>query len=305
MTFRSATPLDLGVGMYCQHPLYDLWGRIIFPASRRIRSYQEQRSLLSQDLWIWDSASEIMGIPFDHIDLAALPLRTQLAVFHDRLRLLLDEPPSLNFPDLIWQLSEHTLRLAQQHARSCFSLLRSMSQPGNALLNSLHAGILSQSIGLHLPLQDQQLLSLGSAALTMNWSILDLQDHLNSKGRSPSASERHSIMNHPAHVELFLRDHGVVDPIWLQSCRQHHEEPDGRGYPDKLVDSDISLHAKILRIADRYVALVSSRSRRQGMSPPVAFSQMQEAATRLFDPTLLSALRSAIRLDDESPSSEP
>ena len=40
--------------------------------------------------------------------------------------------------------------------------------------------------------------------------------------------------------------------VAYQSCRWHHERYDGRGYPDGLKGTDISLYARIIAIADGY-----------------------------------------------------
>ena len=51
----------------------------------------------------------------------------------------------------------------------------------------------------------------------------------------------------------------------LPGIRNHHEQIDGRGYPDGLRGSDIPLMARIIAVADAYDAMGSDRPYRNGM----------------------------------------
>jgi HD-GYP domain-containing protein (c-di-GMP phosphodiesterase class II) len=46
----------------------------------------------------------------------------------------------------------------------------------------------------------------------------------------------------------------------------HHERPDGKGYPEMLEDEAIPLEARIIALADTYVALTSERPYRGALS---------------------------------------
>lgn len=84
----------------------------------------------------------------------------------------------------------------------------------------------------------------------------------------------------------------------IDIARQHHENYDGTGYPDRLAGNDISLAARIVAIADSYDALRSRRPQRPGLSHPVALQVMLEASPGKFDPVLLGAFqRSATQFD--------
>jgi putative nucleotidyltransferase with HDIG domain len=72
--------------------------------------------------------------------------------------------------------------------------------------------------------------------------------------------------------------------------RSHHERWDGRGYPDGLSGNEIPLSARILRLADIFDALTTTRSYRAPLSPERAFQIMQDDHGS-FDPTLLDLFR--------------
>ncbi len=81
----------------------------------------------------------------------------------------------------------------------------------------------------------------------------------------------------------------------IDIARQHHEQYDGSGYPDRLAGNDISLSARIVAIADAYDAMRSRRPQRPGLSHTVALQIMLETSPGKFDPVLLGAFRRCTR----------
>jgi hypothetical protein len=110
------------------------------------------------------------------------------------------------------------------------------------------------------------------AALTMNISVLDLQAKLANQTTPLTPAQREAIQAHPHESVKMLEASGVTDRDWLVGVEQHHEEPDGSGYPKKLIDiTDI---ATLLRSADIYTAKLAGRAGRSAM--------MADAAARNF-----------------------
>jgi putative nucleotidyltransferase with HDIG domain len=83
---------------------------------------------------------------------------------------------------------------------------------------------------------------------------------------------------------------------------QHHERFDGKGYPDGLSGESISLHARILAVADVVDALVSDRPYRPGWSREKVLAYARENAGRQFDPGVVEAfLRIEARRSGNAP----
>lgn len=74
----------------------------------------------------------------------------------------------------------------------------------------------------------------------------------------------------------------------IEIARHHHERFDGKGYPDRLVGTEIPLAARIVAIADVYDALRSRRNYKPAMSHSVAVQIMLESSAGHFDPSLLN-----------------
>ncbi len=102
------------------------------------------------------------------------------------------------------------------------------------------------------------------AALTMNISMIDLQARLATQVSPPTTLQREAIRQHPDLSTELLEKAGVTDPRWLGAVAQHHELPDGSGYPRGL--TDVSELASLLRFADVYTARLSARANRPAMS---------------------------------------
>jgi HD-GYP domain-containing protein (c-di-GMP phosphodiesterase class II) len=112
-----------------------------------------------------------------------------------------------------------------------------------------------------------------AATLTANVGMLELQEQL-VKQDGISYGQRQEIHRHPEQGVALLRQAGVQDELWLEIVLQHHERPDGSGYPRGLRDDGILEHARIMAIADIYHAKISDRMHRSGMLPTDALRQV-------------------------------
>lgn len=74
---------------------------------------------------------------------------------------------------------------------------------------------------------------------------------------------------------------------------QHHERPDGRGYPEGLLGDRISLEGRIVAVADVYDALTSRRSYKDAWSEKDAYDEILKGRGTQFDPTVVDAFIAA------------
>lgn len=116
--------------------------------------------------------------------------------------------------------------------------------------------------GLGWSLDEQQRVL--SAAMTMNLSMVDLQGRLAQQVSPLTAKQRQLVQEHPLLSAEMLEAGGITDTDWLDAVREHHELPDGSGYPLGL--SGTGELSQLLRHADVYTALMSRRATRPAMS---------------------------------------
>jgi HD-GYP domain-containing protein (c-di-GMP phosphodiesterase class II) len=82
--------------------------------------------------------------------------------------------------------------------------------------------------------------------------------------REPLLREQRKIVNeHPAEGARRLIIAGVNDDEWLRAVLEHHETPDGKGYPRKV--GNPGEMAQLLQTADVFTAKVSPRAHRRPM----------------------------------------
>ena len=74
----------------------------------------------------------------------------------------------------------------------------------------------------------------------------------------------------------FLKEAAVI-------VRHHHEQPDGKGYPDGLKGDDIPVGSRILLCADAFDAMTSDRPYRKGMAVEKVMEQFEQFKGQQFD----------------------
>lgn len=123
--------------------------------------------------------------------------------------------------------------------------------------HAVNMGILCCLTARRLKLPDNQRRSILCAALSCNASIQKLQDDLKTQYGPPTPEQMREMRAHPDKSVDFLRRTGVKDEVWLRIVAQHHERPDGCGYPAGLTTEVIGEDALMVGLADRYAACVS------------------------------------------------
>lgn len=138
--------------------------------------------------------------------------------------------------------------------------------------HSVHAAVLCILMSRHLQWPKDRMMSLVKAALSMNITIVELQGQMAGQDGPVKVKQRAAINQHPAQSVELLEKAGVTDADWLAAIAQHHERPDGTGYP--LGRTDVCELAVALRVADVFMAKISPRVLRAALSPQEAVRQL-------------------------------
>jgi HD-GYP domain-containing protein (c-di-GMP phosphodiesterase class II) len=129
------------------------------------------------------------------------------------------------------------------------------------LTHSLHTALACALVAQRMGMNEALRLSLVKAALTMNLSIIELQGRLAAHGNRPTGQQRETISSHPQSTAQALAAAGVTDADWLDAVAQHHELPDGRGYPQAA--SATHPLAAMLNKVDIFMTKISLRVNRK------------------------------------------
>lgn len=138
--------------------------------------------------------------------------------------------------------------------------------------HALHTAVVALLAARHLGWTPVVQRSLAGAALSMNVSMLELQATLAEQSDPPTPREMERIRDHPDAAVRLLRAAGIADALWLQSVAEHHERPDGSGYP--LGATQVADTSRLLRIVDVYMAKITPRAKRPPLAPLVASRQL-------------------------------
>ena len=133
--------------------------------------------------------------------------------------------------------------------------------------------------------------SLYAAALLHDLGEVAMERDYIQASRPLTFEERLDLARHPVIGEREASRAGADRAAQLL-VRWHHEWWNGCGYPDALRREEIPLAARILRVADSYVALSETRPFRGALSDDEARREIVDASGIEFDPAVVNALLS-------------
>jgi HD-GYP domain-containing protein (c-di-GMP phosphodiesterase class II) len=76
----------------------------------------------------------------------------------------------------------------------------------------------------------------------------------------------------------------------VETMRQSMEKVDGSGFPKGLSGDEILLTARIVGVANSFVALISQRAHRSGLSVDIAIKTLMEQVDKAWDRGVVAAL---------------
>jgi len=130
---------------------------------------------------------------------------------------------------------------------------------------------------------DKQLRAIEAAALLHDTGKLAVPEYILNKPGPLTPAEFDKMKEHAAVGANILKSIDFpypVEPI----VRHHHENWDGRGYPDGLQGQEIPLGARILSVVDCYDALTSDRPYRPRMTRQQAEHILLDRRGTMYDP---------------------
>lgn len=156
--------------------------------------------------------------------------------------------------------------------------------------HSVNVAALSAMLGLLCHYSKKDLMTLTAGALLHDIGKLDVSLKILNKTTALSDDEFTLIRHHPEWGYLRLintKDSNLNMKAIADIAYQHHEHLDGHGYPNHLVEEQISEFARIVAITDVYDALTTQRPYKKAYSPHIAYKIMTKCSGKQFDPLLL------------------
>lgn len=201
---------------------------------------------------------------------AALP--SDLTAIHHQLLTLLRAPGQEGaWVSLIDGVGRRIRTLVERDADMALYLQVQSAQRVQDHYSSQHALFCAVVVDLclhHLNVGDAERQSAALATLTMNLSMMELQNELIHRERTPTLDQRRVIDGHAQAGAQLLRQVGVQDPVWLEIVELHHTDPPPETGYEAL--SPTQRLASVVRRVDVFTAKMSSRRFRAGMPATLA-----------------------------------
>jgi len=190
-------------------------------------------------------------------------------------RLCLDAPTNADFVQQLDAFADRLLVLLDANAD--VAIYRTVRQENQALFyygytHAIHTAALCALLARHLKWPNARTMSLFKAALTMNLSIMELQGQMAAQDVPIRDAQKKEIQEHPQQSVQLLESLGVTDADWLGAIAEHHENPDGSGYPKGSTTPGEM--ATALRVCDIFMAKISPRSLRDPLTSQEAIRQL-------------------------------
>lgn len=262
------------VGQPLPFSIRDSSGRLLLARAHLLSDEAQFEALLERGALV--DLDELTGPRSEALSAPPELLPTLWRAFAERTSVALHAPPGPNWVPTLEELARLGLTLVERSPDlAIFLIVRGESPPQvhYGVMHSIHTMGTVALVGRRLGWDEPRVLTAMRAALTMNLSIIDLQGRLSTQTDAPTAIQRGNLRGHPQRSVAMLQAVGVSDEAWLTAVAQHHESPDGRGYPQGLTTIDEL--AQVLRVADIFTAKLSPRATRPAL--PAC-----DAAKRLF-----------------------
>lgn len=212
------------------------------------------------------------------------------AVYDNAMLLIRSALEDDNLPDNLQQGMEYSevfATVVRENPALIYKLPDLLSVDYDLYNHSVNVCVLSTAFGAFLKLNHDDAVALSAGALYHDIGKRFINPAILSKPSGLDPMEWAEVRTHPRHSFRILADHQILPRQALDIAAQHHENLDGSGYPEGLVDAEIAFLAKIVRIVDAYDAITSERCYKPALKPLSAVQIMIKDMGKLLSMSLL------------------
>jgi PAS domain S-box-containing protein len=188
------------------------------------------------------------------------------------------------------ETEERSHRMVQQ---TVDALVRAIEQVDPFLGgHSRIMGEVARMIGAALNLSPKDISTIETAATLSQIGKMFVPRDVLSKPGALTPEEKKIMEQHVEHTVKVLERIEFDLPV-LEAISQMNEKLDGSGYPKGLHDEEISIHARVLSVANAFAAMARPRSYRPAMDAETVLSIMDKQSGT-YDPRVVEVLRQAL-----------
>ncbi|RZI40870.1 HD domain-containing protein [Herbaspirillum sp. HC18] len=294
MEQRRISMADIVLGKPLPWDVFDSSNKLLLRKGHIVQREQQIESLITRGLFVIAKAGDKPGsangtAAGKHVDRpSALRLINLVNKRLERLLFNLDSEAELKSKvDEVVTALTYAVGINSDVALA--SILLNQQSGSYPVRHSIDTAIVAMLVARAMNKPKEEIQAVMTAALMMNVGMLRHHDELHHREAPISESEEEVIRNHPEESVTLLRQAGINNEDVLAYVLLHHENEDGSGYPLGKSSAEIPENAKILALADRYCARVSSRLYRKSMLPNAALRDILLAEKKNIDPVLAAS----------------
>jgi len=155
----------------------------------------------------------------------------------------------------------------------------------------------SERIAYAMGINGQDLENIRLGALFHDIGKIGIQDQILEKPGHLTEEEYNSVKEHPIIAEEILSPMEEFSDV-VDIIKYEHENFDGTGYPYGISGEAIPLGARIVRVADTYDAVVTTRSYREGETHEQAIQEIMDTSGTEFCPEVTRYFRALFHEDE-------
>ncbi|MFP3154290.1 HD-GYP domain-containing protein [Lachnospiraceae bacterium ZAX-1] len=209
--------------------------------------------------------------------------RKALKLVHDFFTVSDDTPSQESLQNVVAEMVDDAIK----HGDVMCNLINLKTYDDYTYYHCVNVSVLAAMIGTGFKLGKTEMTQLTMAALLhdvgkrfLNIEILNAQRNLTKK-------ERKIIQQHPVLAYDFLKTNYDFPPLVYASILQHHEFFNGKGYPDGASGDEITLYARIIKVADVFDALTTKRPYHEPSTPSDTVEYIVSKVDTEFDRELV------------------
>lgn len=149
--------------------------------------------------------------------------------------------------------------------------------------HSVNVAVIALTIGMAFKLPKKKLEALCAGALIHDIGKSMLPKGIIDKKETLSEEEKQVVMQHPRLGYKYLSSTHNVNSLSKLIVLQHHERPDGLGYPDGLNKDNIIDLCNIVSVANAYDNLSTDLPEKRAMFPNDVLEYLMSNAGTMFD----------------------
>jgi len=199
------------------------------------------------------------------------------------------------FNKMIDELKEAQVKLEKYYLNTIHSLARAI-EAKDPYTKGHSERVAKYAVGLarYLKFPEDQIILLEEACILHDIGKIGVPEGILTKPAPLTDEEWEVMRTHPQEGKDILKFIEFLRPGLSIVC-DHHERPDGKGYPHGLKGDKISKLVSIVSIADSYDAMTSNRSYRKAFDQEEAFRRLRENKDKQFNAEMVDAFILSLR----------